>query len=281
MRHERRLPIDHQCLQFSTLVEFAGHIRNVAVKKRVVPVLGHVDNAGRLVHSSGLVFEPAHRPDGNRLDQPFRIGGDLEYVAVILTAVHDAAPAQISARGLETFLAGQPGTPGCRSAGAVHLCSRQAQVLSLSCSCFGIVDSRRCTACAGCLATTMVVHPVGHGFRQRVESVRKCAVSKMGRCQLVVADQDYLPVLTRKRGHAIVRTGNDKAIVHALAGSGHDGVTVVIRQIEDPVRIGAQWPYLRIGRSAGHGKCRHGHGNREVLEKAASIHAAFGKRVHE
>ena len=90
--------------------------------------------------------------------------------------------------------------------------------------------------------------------------------------EFVVTDQDYSSVLTRKCCHAIVRMRNEKTVVHALASFGYDGIAVAIRQIEDAVRVGAQWPHRRIGCSAGYGKGRNRNGNTEVLEKEASVH---------
>ncbi len=106
MKLLRRSAGNRKRLQPATFLEPPRHVRDITVEETVVAVFRHVDDAARLMHRAGLVFEAAHSLDGHGFCEAGLPGGNLEDVAVLLVAVHQPAARQVGAGILETFLAG-------------------------------------------------------------------------------------------------------------------------------------------------------------------------------
>ena len=103
---QRRCADDRQRLQAAAFEKLAGHVGDIAIKKAVMPVLGHVDDTRRRVKGAGFVFEASHGLYRHGLDQALCSCGNLENVAMVARPNSSIASSLPVARVLEAFLAG-------------------------------------------------------------------------------------------------------------------------------------------------------------------------------
>ncbi len=188
-------------------------------------VLRQVDLGAGLVDGERLVGVPPERLDRAR-DEGV-IGEDLEDVAVVLLVGPGLAVAAPGAALLGIgLLAGQPGAPGRRAAGAVGVGAGDADPLAeVVAGVVGLDDG----AAAGV---------DGPGV---VDGARDVGDPERGTgAELVVLDQ--VQAVARgpeHRGAVVVGRGGPLAVVElSLAGAGHDAVAEAGRQRQDAVRVG-------------------------------------------
>ncbi len=108
------------------------------IKPGAPPILGQVHDAGGGVDRRRLVDEPAHRPEGDRIDQPLRRRRNLEHVTVLAyrTPTLRACRALRAPGGTgDDLLTGQPGSPRRRSAGTVDRGASQAHEIAHDLAC--------------------------------------------------------------------------------------------------------------------------------------------------